>query len=151
MSPGVAVLDVFGLEFGNDLSITSNLSICKLWLKTKVPKYGTRNAWKYANVLKLEFENGILIFEINTLEFVYLQNLANKQQQKKKPLKFEIKNVLFGYISARILKILLSYLKSSSCSLSFYKIGPKPPDFGNFGLEFENNFVIIEINPLEIV
>ena len=58
-------------------------------------------AWKHANVLKLEFENSILIFEINTLEFVYLKNLA-KKKKKKIPLKFGIKNVLFVYFSARI-------------------------------------------------
>ena len=34
-----------------------------------------------ANVLKLEFENGIVIFEVNTLEFVYLKNLAKKQKR----------------------------------------------------------------------
>ena len=103
----------------------------KIWRKTKVPKFGTRNAWKHTNVLKLEFENSILIFEINTLEFVYLKNLA-KKKKKKIPLKFGIKNVLFVYFSARIWKMLLWYLKSASCSLPFSKIGPKTPDFWYF-------------------
>ena len=70
---------------------------------------------------------------------------------KKKHLKFQIKDVLFEYFSARIWKILLSYLKSACSSLSISKIGPKTPGFGIFGLEFENNFVIFEINLLKIV
>ena len=31
-------------------------------------------------IFGLEFENNIVIFEISTLEFVYLQNLALKQK-----------------------------------------------------------------------
>ena len=31
-------------------------------------------------IFELEFENNIVIFEISTLEFVYLQNLALKQK-----------------------------------------------------------------------
>ena len=111
-------------------SATSNLSICKIWRKTKVSKFGTRNAWKHTKVLKLEFENRIPIFEINTLEFVYLKNLAKKK--KKNPRKFGIKNVLFVYFSARIWKMLLSYLKWASSSLAFSKIGPKTLDFWYF-------------------
>ena len=37
---------------------------------------------------------------------------------------FLTKNVLFGYVSVRILKILVPYLKSTSSSLSISKIGP---------------------------
>ena len=40
--------------------------------------------------------------------------------------------MLFVYLSARIWKILLSYLKSASSGLSFSKIGPKTPDFCYF-------------------
>ena len=47
--------------------------------KTKMLKFGTRNAWKHPNVLKLELESSIVIFEINTVEFVYLKNSAEKQ------------------------------------------------------------------------
>ena len=57
------------------------------------------------------------------------------------------------------LKKLLSYLKSAPWNLSNYKIlrkkptylnlGPKMPDLGIFGLEFENNIVKLEISTLE--
>ena len=45
--------------------------------------------------------------------------------------------MLFGYFWARILKILVPYLKSASSSWSISKIGPKTCGFGIFGLEFE--------------
>ena len=57
------------------------------------------------------------------------------------------------------LKKILSSLKSAPSNLSVCKIsqknkkyqnlGPKMHDLGTFGLEFENNFVIFEINTLE--
>ena len=85
----------------------------------------------------LEFENNIVIFEINTLEFVYCQNLAEKQKclnlgpkrlylgifgQKCFIWVFLTRNALFGYFWARILKILLSYLKSAPSNLGNCKI-----------------------------
>ena len=59
------------------------------------------------------FRKTIVIFEISTLKFVYLQNFTKKQK----------------------------------C----LNLGPKTPDLGNFGLEFENNIVIFEISTLEFV
>ena len=41
-------------------------------------------------IFGLELENNIVIFEISTLEFVYLQNLVPKQKMTK----FGIKNAL---------------------------------------------------------
>ena len=73
---------------------TSNLFVCKISLKTKVPKYGTI-------FIRLEtckcFEAGI------RKQYSYIWNqhpricLVGKfgKQTKKKTLKFEIKNVLF--------------------------------------------------------
>ena len=34
----------------------------------------------YLGILGLEFENNIVIFEISTLEFVYLQNFVRKRK-----------------------------------------------------------------------
>ena len=87
-------------------------------------------------IFGLEFENNIVIFEISTFEFVYLQNLAEKQKclnlgtkmllgifdQKCLIWIFLFKNALFGYFWGRILKILLSYLKSAPSNLSNCKI-----------------------------
>ena len=109
---------------------TSNLSICKIWRKTKVPKFGTRNAWKHTNVLKLEFEKVFLYLKWKPWN---LSSWKISQTKKKKLLKFGIKNVLFGYFLAGIWKILLPYLKSASSSLSISEIGSKTPDFGIFG------------------
>ena len=53
-----------------------------------------------SGILGLEFENYILIFEISTLKFVYLQNFVKKMKMSK----FGTKNVLFGYFWARTLK-----------------------------------------------
>ena len=52
----------------------------------------------YLGTFGLQFENNIVIFEINSLEFVYLQTFAEK---KAKMLKFGIKNALFWYFLAR--------------------------------------------------
>ena len=49
-------------------------------------------------IFGLEFENNIAIFEISVLEFVLFQSLV----QKIKILKFETKNVWFGYFWVRI-------------------------------------------------
>ena len=69
---------------------------------------------------------------------------------------FLTKNVVFWYFWAKILKNLLSYLKSASWKISICKISrrkqkwrnlePKMPDLGIFGLEFENNIAIFEIS-----
>ena len=44
-------------------------------------------------ILKIEFEKNIGIFEISTLEFVYLKNLVGKKQC----LNLGKKNALFGH------------------------------------------------------
>ena len=44
-----------------------------------MPKFGTKNAiigYFWARILKLT----IVIFEVSTIEFVYLQNLTDKQK-----------------------------------------------------------------------
>ena len=51
-----------------------------------------------SGIFGLEFENYILIFEISTLKFVYLQNFVKKMKMSK----FWTKNVLFGYFWAII-------------------------------------------------
>ena len=38
-----------------------------------------------------------------------------------------------------------------SCKKKFLNLGPKMTYFGIFGLEFENNFVLFEISPLEFI
>ena len=75
----------------------------------------------YLSNFGMEFEKTIDIIEISTLEFRAIANFdANT---KMKTLKFEIKNALFGYFWAGILKkLLLSYLKSKLSNLSNSKI-----------------------------
>ena len=62
----------------------------------------------YLCILGLEFENYIVIIEVSTLKFY----------EKMKMLKFATRNALFGYFWVRILKKLLSYLKSAPSNLS---------------------------------
>ena len=65
-------------------------------------------------IFRQEFlKKTIVIFEISTRKFVYLQNFTRKQK----------------------------------C----LNLGPKMPDLGTLGLEFENNIVIFEISTLEFV
>ena len=122
-------------------SAPSNFSICKFLRQTKMPQFGTRTQmfWSW---------NSKTVFSCLKCT---PSNLSTRRILQKKQLKFEIKDVLFGYFSARIWKILLSYLKSACSSLSTSKIGPKTPGFGIFGLEFENNFVMFVINLVKIV
>ena len=90
------------------------------------------------------------IFEQKYLIWVYLEQKLKLHGKPKTP-KFGIKNVVFEYFWATILKILLPYLKLASSSLSISKIEPKTSDFGIFVLEFENNIVIFELSILEFV
>ena len=62
----------------------------------------------YLCILGLEFENYIVIIEVSPL----------KIYEKMKMLKFATRNDLFGYFWGRILKKLLSYLKSAPSNLS---------------------------------
>ena len=55
----------------------------------------------YLGVFRLESEETNVIFEISTLEFVSLQNLAKKTTKMPK---FVTKNALFGYFWDKISK-----------------------------------------------
>ena len=75
----------------------------RIWLianfgaKIKILKFRTKNALIGCSGQQLR--KTIVIFEISTLQFAYLQNL-----QKTKMPKFGTKNALSGYFWARILK-----------------------------------------------
>ena len=58
------------------------------------------------SIFGLEFENDIVIFEISTLEFVYLKNFVKKQ-----------KCLIWVFLGSNF-KELLSYLKSAPSNLS---------------------------------
>ena len=74
-------------------------------------------------IFGVEFENTIVIFEIYVLEFVLLQNLVQKKKVVKK--KFVKKTKMTRFRTKNAL-------------------------FGYFGLEFENNIVILEIIALNL-
>ena len=80
----------------------------------------------YLSTFGPEFENNILIFEIG--------------KTQKKPLKFGIKNVLFGYFGARISKnychIWNQSLEFGTKNALFGYFLPKMPYLGIFWLEF---------------
>ena len=72
---------IFGLAFENKYCHIWNQHpriclIAKFCEKPKIPKFGTKNA--YLSISGLQCENNIVIFEISTLEFVYLQNFEEK-------------------------------------------------------------------------
>ena len=89
-------------------STSSNLSCHKVWCKnkncdknlvkkTKMPKFSTKNA--LFGYFWLEFENNIVIFEINT------PNLSKcKISRKNKMPKFGFKNTWFAYFGDGIWK-----------------------------------------------
>ena len=58
-------------------------------LEPKMPSLG---------ILRMEFQNNIVLFEISTLQFLKLQKL---RQEMKMP-RFGIRNALFGYFEAKI-------------------------------------------------
>ena len=104
-----------------------NSQIAKICQKIKMPKFRTK--MPYLGLFEREFSQTIVIFEINTLKFVNLQNFP----KKNKSLKFGTKNGLFWYFWARILKNLChiwnstvkfvklqNFLKKQKC-LSFRK------------------------------
>ena len=114
--------------------------------------------------LRKNFKNAIVIFEISTPKFASFRNFKNKQKclnfAPKMPYwVFLTKNTVFRYLWIRIKKKLLSYLKSAPSNLSTSKFSRKKqkyltlrskmPDLYIFGLEFEHNIVIFEINTLD--
>ena len=74
---------------------------------------------------------------------------------------FLTKNALFGYFWARVLNetivifefctLKFVYLENFTKKQNCLNLGPKMPDLGIFGLEFENNIAIFEINTVEFV
>ena len=83
LGPKMQFFGIFGLEFKKNYCHIWNRhpQVClfaKFHGKTKMPKFGTKNAW--FGYFGLEFENNLVIFEISTLEFVWLQNFAKKQK-----------------------------------------------------------------------
>ena len=82
--PKRVYLGIFGLELKIKLlsylkSAPSNLSICKISQRNKKHKFGTKNVWFGYFWVRI-FKNAIVIFEINTLKFVSLQNFAKKNK-----------------------------------------------------------------------
>ena len=83
--------------------------------------------------------------------------LVAKFGAKIKILKFGTENALFGYFWARTLKNTIVrfeistfkyvYLQNLTKKQKCLNLGPKMPDLCIFGVEFENNIVIFEINP----
>ena len=95
-------------------STHSNLSKCKVWCKTKIPKFGTKNvsfgyfwtgSWKWYCYIWNQHPRIFLI--------------ANFREKMKMP-KFGTKNVLFGYFWAIILT---NYCHIWNQTLKFVKNG----------------------------
>ena len=103
-----------------------------------MPKFDTKNAWfgyfwpkfPYLGFCGKNFKKAIAIFEIS------ISNLSSCKISRKNKNTwiwdqkcliwiFLTKNALFGYFWARILKKLLSYLKSAPSNLSICKISRK--------------------------
>ena len=106
---------------------TSSLSICKIWRKAKVPKFGTRNAWKHTNVLKLEFEKSILTFQMKP------SNLSS-WKKKKNRLNLESKICYLGIFWQELEKYYYCHIWNQHPQVCLFpKIVPNTPDFGIFG------------------
>ena len=74
------------------------------------------------------------IFDKECLIWVFLG-----KNFKKTIVRFEISTLKFVYLQ--------NFTKKQKC----LNLGPKTPDLGNFGLEFENNIAIFEIRTLKSV
>ena len=111
-------------------------SIClgeKLSAKIKILKFGTKNAWfGYFGGWNLKIMSYMI--EINILEFVYLQNFVKKW----KYLNLGLKNALFWYFWARILKSYCHiwnqhpYLQIFARKQECLSLEPKMPYWGYF-------------------
>ena len=82
MGPKMPCVDIFGLEFENNIIMletnTLNLSNCKIsWKKQKCLNLGPK-ILLCVLIFVLEFENNIVIFGICVLLFVLLQSLVQK-------------------------------------------------------------------------
>ena len=110
----------------------------------------------FLDIFGQEFLKPIVIFEISTLKFVYLQNFTEKQ----KCLNLGPKTPDLGILGWN-LKTILSYLKSAPSNLSDCKILRKNKSAWIWdqkylvcvflGKNFKNTIVIFEISTLEFV
>ena len=107
-------------------------------------------------IFGLELENNVVISEISTLEYVYLQNFTKKQKCLNLGKKFLIwiflgqnfKNTIAIFeISTLKCVYFQNFTKKQKC----INLVPKMPDLCIFGLRFESNIVIFETNTLEFV
>ena len=94
--------------------------------RTRMPKFETKNFWfRYFKnrIWKKYWDIWNQHPRVCLLEKFGGKKTMPKFGGKKRLIwAFLTKNVLFGYFWSRILKILLSYLKSASSSLSIFKI-----------------------------
>ena len=88
--------------------------IIKFDPKLKIFKFGTKNTC--FGYLWSEFEKNIVIFEINTLEFVLLQSFMKKWKFLNLGQKY-----LISIFLGKNLKKILSYLKSAPSNFSNWK------------------------------
>ena len=88
--------------------------IIKFDPKLKIFKFGTKNTC--FGYLWSEFEKNIVIFEINTLEFVLLQSFMKKWKFLNLGQKY-----LISIFLGKNLKNILSYLKSAPSNFSNWK------------------------------
>ena len=91
-----------------------NLTNCKILKKTKMPKFGTKNAWfGYFSTGTWKQYCHIWNQQPRICLIVKFREKKNSKFGTKMPYLGGTKNALFGYFLARILKKLLSYLKSA--------------------------------------
>ena len=101
-------------------STPSNLSNCKILVKTKMSKFGTKNA--LFGYFWLEFEKNIVIFEISSPEFVKLQNFVKKWKCLNVGQKMPCLGIFASLKIFKHLKTILSYLKPAPSNLHNWKI-----------------------------
>ena len=156
MGPKIPDLRVFGVEFENTIVIfetnTPNLSNCKI-SRTRMSKFGTKSLICIFLCWNLK---GLLSY----LKSASLNLSCCKVSAKVKILTFGAKNVLFGYFWARISKknychnwnkhpricLIAKFWEKTKTS----KYGTKNALSGYFGLEFENNIIMLETNTLNL-
>ena len=117
-------------------------------------------------IFALQFENNFVIFEISTLKFVYFQIFTKNQKCKNLKPKmpdlciFAKKCVIWVFLGKNYEKTILmfqistlnfAYLPTFTKKQKCLNLGPTLSDLGIFVLEFQNNFLIFEINSLQFV
>ena len=159
LGPKMPCLGIFGLEFEKSIVIFQISVLEFVLLQSLVQKSSSLNLGPKMRVrVLLGWNLKIILSYLKSAPW----NLSDCKisWKKTKMLKLGTKNALFGYFWTGIWKKhchisnqrpWICLVAKFSAKIIIFKFGTKNARSGTFGVEFENNLIILEISTLEFV